>query len=822
MLLEKFEKLQEKARRRHREETARKEDEEANNTDVTRTRDLRNLAAADNIKIDQSRQVNAKDIFMLDLKHSSGQRLECRVEVIFRDNVKVPSDPGDILIRETGAGGRSWLLFPPIPKQRISARRGEGHGELTVMVRGTHQYRDWTELLTLSTDDEGQVVDWLEIFTSDPMPPTLRAHLESPMRAAAPPDSPLRAETDIPVGARKLQKQPPPDDSEPRTPTTPSRYHKRNPDVVVTPPAESPDKTPTQDSYHRHSLHNGLPPPQFGEQSPPSRDPTKLIKSAPNSTPFRDDGAPPPPVHRTLGPKSPPSLSPPVDIGRPGPLKRRGSSPLKHEYHPSDISSASSAASTDESDLSDSDSSSDELEDSDVPDTLPAISIKGKKIPSPRDSVVSDNSLSPSNSASQGGLVGTQQSIVDFSIKAVASISYWSNKLGTWKDVSTESCSIVITPGLIEAFALVGPHHTQEDGTDRPLIALDLTPNVLVRTSNSVDIEIRSPVRSHSVLNKIDGAYFRFRSMSIGDSAALYDALHKGKMNNAKFNAIQEVNRFRSFGQQGNNENGETSGSGDGSTSSRRRNWFGRKNSYRASARAPSESQGSSSGVSASSFLKRLTGGGNLSFNIDKSTVDKQSRPGSVGGNGNLTPPGPGSLYSSSASSSARGGATAHMRSPSVSLADTAHSKAHGYLSPEDGIPIRLYYSVPYTNKWEDRGNCNLKILRPPPGMHQELAVYHGMEKRVKVTKLMTGKEGEEEELILVDVVLGSGCFSKLGGKGVIVKVWEDIRDKHGNVGYAPASGGVSGKTRTWCFQTKTAAEAAWVGSFLTQEVSLG
>jgi hypothetical protein len=94
------------------------------------------------------------------------------------------------------------------------------------------------------------------------------------------------------------------------------------------------------------------------------------------------------------------------------------------------------------------------------------------------------------------------------------------------------------------------------------------------------------------------------------------------------------------------------------------------------------------------------------------------------------------------------------------------------------------------------------------------------MEKRVKVTR-PSNKEGVED-VVIIDVVLGSGCFSKLGSKGVVVKVWEDIRDTNGNVGQAPATGGVSGKMRTWCFQTKTAGEAAWVGSLLTQEVSLG
>jgi hypothetical protein len=336
----------------------------------------------------------------------------------------------------------------------------------------------------------------------------------------------------------------------------------------------------------------------------------------------------------------------------------------------------------------------------------------------------------------------------------------------------------------------------------------------MIRMSNTIDLEIRSPVRPYSILNKIEGAFFRFRSPSAREGALLYDAVHVSRMNNAKFKALEEEARFRSFGQQQNSLTPEHSG--DGSTSSKRRSWFGRKNSYRASARAPSESQGSSSGVSASSFLKRLTGGGNTSFNIDKSTVDKQSRPPSTAGGattitGSGSGSGPGSLYTSSASSS--GGGTL-FRAPSLSIADSGKG-----LTPGDRMPIRLYNAVP-NKKWEDYGNCILQILRPPPGMHQELRVYHGMEKRIKITS-PAKKEGEED-LIVLDVVLGSGCFNRLGTKGVVVKVWEDIRDTEGNVGFAPATGGLSGKMKTWCLQTKTNAEAAWVVSLLTQEVDLG
>ena len=146
-LLAQFQALQEKSRKRHKEELARITDEDAINTDTTLARDLRNFAPLDGIAIDRSRQVAAKDSFGMDLDHSSGQRLECQVELIHRDKPEYPADKGDILIREVGNGAQSWLLFPPIPKERVSARRGESSEVLQVMVRGDHNRQEWFELI---------------------------------------------------------------------------------------------------------------------------------------------------------------------------------------------------------------------------------------------------------------------------------------------------------------------------------------------------------------------------------------------------------------------------------------------------------------------------------------------------------------------------------------------------------------------------------------------------------------------------------------------------------------------------------------------------
>ena len=93
-----YEELQTKIRRRQKEEAARVEDQTANNTDPTRARDPRTLAQVEGVEIDQTRQVCAKDLFALDMPHSSGQRIECQVEMLLRDKPSDKTDSGDVLI----------------------------------------------------------------------------------------------------------------------------------------------------------------------------------------------------------------------------------------------------------------------------------------------------------------------------------------------------------------------------------------------------------------------------------------------------------------------------------------------------------------------------------------------------------------------------------------------------------------------------------------------------------------------------------------------------------------------------------------------------
>ncbi|KJZ77745.1 hypothetical protein HIM_02922 [Hirsutella minnesotensis 3608] len=795
-LVQDFEALQDKARRRHKEETARRTDEDATNTDTSRARDLRTLNAPKlAIKIEPDRQVNAKDLFSLSLAHSNGQRLECQVELVHRDRQSHPGDKGDLLIRETGDVRRAYLLFAPISMSMASARRGDDEFEMVVMVRGTYGGKPWHELLTLMTDNEEQIQDWLEIFPSSPVP------LTEPEASVVGPSTPERSTRDAPVGApthlSSSPQSPITNDvstSSPDTSPLPSRYRPRattsSPQpAAISPEREDLDKTPTQPRSEDRSrpLHEDMRP-----------DPKVLWAGRTDAMfPPYDETPPPPPVHRS--PSTSPMDKPPTHLSYLGEqqtgerLKRRGSSPLKHEYLPSDTSSTSGTYSTEESD---SDSSDDDIDSVDIPETDLGVSIKHGGILGSESILTSSScSLTPSNSASQAGLrSSTSAASESKSERFIASISRWSDK-GAWKDMSAHPCSIVVTAGLIEAFAFRGSNSTKES---KPLLALDLTPLVLIRQSTALDLEIRSTVQSHCVLHSTHGGgNFRFRCHNAPECFGLYMSVHHARLNNQKFIQLENEARFKSFGER------KEPVEGEGSSSSRRRSWFGRRNSYRGSVRAPSQSQDGnsttpSSTPSASSFLKKLTSAGNLSFNLARSTVDKQGR----GSGGN-------SLYTLNSSSS---GATP-LRSPSISIAEGAYASSS--MSPER-VKIRLHLLVSAA-KWEDYGNCTLQIRRPPPGWRQALRADHGLEKRVTATSVPKKEDGEPK--VLLDAVLGSGCFSPMGSRGIVCGVWEEVRDGDGVVGMVPATGATGGNIKKWCFQLATAGEAGWVLRLLHQEV---
>lgn len=169
--MELYEGLVEDAKQRVNSEHARLEDEAAAAIDPTRARDPRSLAPIAGVTIDATRCVRARDYYDMELVHSSGQQLCCKIEIIYRDDAPDRGKSGDILFCEVSTSGR-WLLFPPLPLSLVTARQGERTGELVVMIRGFHaNAQQWREVMTIQADDEQTCADWLQMFGSSPMPP---------------------------------------------------------------------------------------------------------------------------------------------------------------------------------------------------------------------------------------------------------------------------------------------------------------------------------------------------------------------------------------------------------------------------------------------------------------------------------------------------------------------------------------------------------------------------------------------------------------------------------------------------------------------------
>ncbi|KAL9618455.1 MAG: hypothetical protein Q9160_006833 [Pyrenula sp. 1 TL-2023] len=161
------------ARRRSNEEQGRQEDLAAMRIDVQRTRSLQTMTMAQDVTIDKSYSVRARDEFSLTLHHSSGQRYDCQVELLLRDHSNAATG-GDLLICELD-NTEKWLLFPPAETANISARKGDLPGEIILMVRFSEAtMSEGHELLLLQAETEEASSEWIQMLGSTPLPPKLR------------------------------------------------------------------------------------------------------------------------------------------------------------------------------------------------------------------------------------------------------------------------------------------------------------------------------------------------------------------------------------------------------------------------------------------------------------------------------------------------------------------------------------------------------------------------------------------------------------------------------------------------------------------------
>lgn len=539
----------------------------------------------------------------------------------------------------------------------------------------------------------------------------------------------------------------------------------------------------------------------------------KLTKKRPTSlkTALEHKSLPSPPRHNSPNLKGSPT--PVLNANTSQNTKRRSSSPLKHEYEPSASSNSPSDSETSTvehnpvTSISDS-SEDDELEAGLTPTPLLPLgtfpSLPKRPAPGSIYSLPNDT-ISPSQSASQAPYKTVPPQPAKAS-KTIASIFSWSDR-GAWDKLHPEECSIVITPGLIEAYKMSAAHSeiipprssfpvTDEDafselaselafpckepeGGERPLVALELTPLVPLRRGTALDISIRSPPTANSQITTGDNVMFRSRNAE--ECEALYALINHSRIHNPTYVALQNARGpygpGSSFAPSLDRRN---SSSRAGSHAS---SWFGglgRSSSYRAnSAPTPSIAPSDSSiGSMASVFsaLKRYGKGG--MFNIARSTIS--SRYGS----------GANSVYTGSDNSSGSG---ASSPLPPGIVGTGKQPAAIGLTNAK----IRLYVRET-ASKWRDLGSARLSIMPPtsplqsPDGGVEKTRgpVGRADEKRIVIN-------GKTKGEVLLDVQLGEHCFERTARTGIAVNVWEDAVGPNGEVGVVGAIGGVGGGRST-------------------------
>ncbi|KFY27366.1 hypothetical protein V493_03531 [Pseudogymnoascus sp. VKM F-4281 (FW-2241)] len=801
-------------RRRAKQENARRQDRLANNKDPTRARDLRTLAPLKGLQIDQTRQVKAKEYFDLDLRHSNGQRMACEVELIVRDS---DHDSGDILICEVNARRSHYLLFQPLVTDQISVRRGDMEDDLIVMARGQDNTTGWQECFILKAEDPEVVEEFMVMFSDKPVPPAISRFDAEPLEYTSPGKALMSGalvcldSPDVPIGEhagfRDQTPQTSPKAVDPfvladghnlskeraeyrlsHTPTqidraiepvssqaTPTRYRPRSKGHSLASPTKAyPNQTSDEKS---------------GRSSTPSDFVPKPTSIAPDLT--LNTEPPPPPPH-----KQKPSQGVATELqsshSASYELKdRRSSSPLKHEYQPSEYTTSSST-----SYLTDSEDDDSTLESSG--DGLTGTEDIASQLQQVNEAVLPDIRLEPPQAS--------------YCLKYKAHISCWRVPPGRWDNIHLDLCSIVITPGLIEAYALDASHPSNKDSSKdaqasgRPLIALVLTPIVMIRQSNALDVEIHSQPLQTSTLKSTH--IVRFRSRNNDECTALYAATHRARQDNEKYNRLQRDRLLNDYNIQNDNEWDERKA---------RYSWFGRKKSYRASARAPSfsGSDGSTFSLGRTAFmaLRRLSNGGNQS-------------------NGRLTPimsrfeGGPKSRGSSIFGTSD----SAPSSSPRTRTDSSMAASGTGNTSVFDTNNLIIQvYRAGVTSRWLDLGHCRIVIGLPLPGMRPSSSLDYGVLKRVTLTqhtgekpsthnKHLSSTDAQNHNktpVVFYDGVLGARCFTRVNRVGLVMNVREEITGPNGEIGMPAALGGVGTKQRKWMFKCSNSTQAGWIFALL-------
>ncbi|KAL4934410.1 uncharacterized protein BDV17DRAFT_6823 [Aspergillus undulatus] len=603
------------------------------------------------------------------------------------------------------------------------------------------------------------------------------------------------------------------------SPKTPTRAEpEESPRVSSVPSANLPSIPKLRQGSSTSYIPDDEPEEEYNLDSLPETSTKRKSHSRSGSesdASYGDEPPPPPPHSRSpsstgSGLTSTPILSP---TGR---VRRRGSSPLKHEYEPSTASDSDSVYSDTSTvrryDMySDSDTvtdSSDEDSEDDIPARIGSRVSRAKPDDQESELSASTSTLSLSNLTNRAGYRSVP-SQPRKSSSAIATVFAWSDK-GSWENIFPDECKIIISPGLVEAHEMKDdPHANGEDAFKnmRPVVALELTPLVPIRRGTAIDISIRSPPTPRSKVTWSNNIMFRSRNAE--ECEALYGLINQARTNNPTYIALQNARGPLDDLPAPLNERAGKSASGFFG-------WPRRRKSYRASASPRSLADNSESSVgtmsSAFSALKRFKGKSSM-FSISRSSVSSRRQKDGESG----------SLFSSSAASGAgsNGGGISRIAAAIKGVDGIGLSNAK----------IRLY-ARETQSKWRDMGAARLTIMpapsrassSPEPRHPDTAATATGpddstdnisppssgaatprvIEQRNEKRIIIRGKTRGE---VLLDVCLDESCFERVARTGIAVSVREENAD---GPAVANKGGVTSGNTRVYMIQMKGEAEAAY------------
>ncbi|EPS41324.1 hypothetical protein H072_4803 [Dactylellina haptotyla CBS 200.50] len=439
-------------------------------------------------------------------------------------------------------------------------------------------------------------------------------------------------------------------------------------------------------------------------------------------------------------------------VSAPGPrgnLRRRISSPLKHEYAPSSATESNSDNSLTESEIESSSGSEaeeeveDERSDDELSEVPPKLEDEDGDLPGPMfDNMIAGRNLHSSNrkdgpttqyedtrrDRASSPRHSAKNSIQGYT--ANASVFTWSPK-GAWEKITEDENRVALLENFIEVYKI------DSDGMQgKMILSFEVTPVTPIRRGTAVDLSIRAEPRA-----KFQGGTVMFRSKSPQECEALYNAI-----NTARINAC---NGFGSAGKPSRKGSIGRSGSVRG---------------YRATNMDPSNASASStghgmSGEAPSIIMSESSSLGSLgsAFSAFKGSL----RSSIFGG----TKSSSGSWMSSSSTSSGLAGPRGIINPlggiPITGIGGEAPYQGTGYVS---NLKVKLWKRESAT-KWADLGAGRLNIITPPPGhAARGGGGLNSNEKRI----VIRDRKGQNT---LLDVVLGESCFERVARTGIAVHV---------------------------------------------------